>query len=133
MSAFWDHARCEVAIDKVLEVVSGEPVSLRWAQALGRDCGKKGDILMVEVVFPPVTRRAGNKNKSEMNRCLPIWLSGPTSHQPSRRPGEGRYWPRPCPPLIRRCAAPSPGGRRDFVPLPPGEGGRRPGEGRYWP
>src|SRR5208337_1241322 len=28
-----------------------------------------------------------------------------------RRPGEGRYWPRPCPPLIRRCAAPSPGGR----------------------
>jgi len=37
----------------------------------------------VEVVFPPVTRRAGNKNKSEMNRCLPIWLSRPTSHQPT--------------------------------------------------
>src|SRR5208337_3219980 len=46
-------------------------------------CGKKGDILMVEVLFPPVTRRARNKNKSEMNRCLPIWLSRPTSHQPS--------------------------------------------------
>ncbi len=37
---------------------------------------------MVEVLFPPVTRRARNKNKSEMNRCLPIWLSRPTSHQP---------------------------------------------------
>src|SRR5271157_1552580 len=85
MSAFWDHARCEVAIDKVLEVVSGDPVSLRWAQAFGPDCGKKGEILMVEVVFPPVTRRARNKNKSEMNRCLPIWLSRPTSHQPSHR------------------------------------------------
>jgi len=23
------------------------------------------------------------KNKSEMNRCLPIWLSRPTSHQPT--------------------------------------------------
>ena len=43
----------------------------------------KGDILMVEVLFPPVTRRARNKNKSEMNRCLPIWLSRPTSHQPT--------------------------------------------------
>src|SRR5208283_3624609 len=84
--------------DEVLEVVSGDPVSLRWAQAFGADCGKKGDILMVEVVFPPVTRRAGNKNQSAMNRCLPIWLSGPTSHQPSRRPGEGWYWPRRCPP-----------------------------------
>jgi len=73
---------CEVAIDKVLEVVSGDPVSLRWAQALGPDCGKKGDIVMVEVLFPPVTRRARNKNKSEMNRCLPTWLSRPTSHQP---------------------------------------------------
>src|SRR5208283_4662196 len=41
---------------------------------------------MVEVLFPPVTRRAGNKNKSEMNRCLPIWLSRPTSHQPSAIP-----------------------------------------------
>src|SRR5271157_1716053 len=85
MSAFWDHARCEVAIDKVLEVVSGDPVSLRWAQAFGADCGKKGDIVMVEVVFPAVTRRAGNKDKSEMNRCLPIWLSRPTSHQPRPR------------------------------------------------
>jgi len=25
------------------------------------------------------------KNKSEMNRCLPIWLSRPTSHQPRPR------------------------------------------------
>jgi len=41
---------------------------------------------MVEVVFPPVARRAGNKNQSEMKRCLPIWLSGPTSHQPRPRP-----------------------------------------------
>ena len=38
---------------------------------------------MVEVLFPPVTRCARNKNKSEMNRCLSIWLSRPTSHQPS--------------------------------------------------
>ena len=38
---------------------------------------------MVEVLFPPVTRRARNKNKSEMNRCLPIWLSRPASHQPT--------------------------------------------------
>src|SRR5208283_1108154 len=53
---------------------------------------------MVEVVFPPVTRRGGNKKKSEMNGCLPIGLSGPTSHQPIRRPGEGWYWPRRCPP-----------------------------------
>ena len=37
---------------------------------------------MVEVLFPPVTRRARNKNKSEMNRCLSIRLSRPTSHQP---------------------------------------------------
>src|SRR5208337_3057047 len=66
-----------------LEVLSGDPVSLRWAQAFGPDCGKKGDILMVEVLFPPVTRRARNKNKSEMNRCLPVWLSRPTSHQPT--------------------------------------------------
>jgi hypothetical protein len=51
----------------------------RWSSA------RSLDILMVEVPFPPVTRRARNKNKSEMNRCLPIRLSRPTSHQPSTR------------------------------------------------
>ena len=48
----------------------------RWSSA------RSLDLLMVEVLFPPVTRRARNKNKSEMNRCLPIWLSRPTSYQP---------------------------------------------------
>ena len=55
---------CEVTIDKVFEVDSGDPVSLPWALAFGPDCGKKGDILMVEVLFPPVTRRARNKNNN---------------------------------------------------------------------
>ena len=36
-------------IDKVLQVVSVEPVSLRRAQAFPADCGEKGDILMSEV------------------------------------------------------------------------------------
>src|SRR5208283_3983481 len=91
--------------------------------------GKKGDILMVEVVFPPVTRRGGNKKKSEMNGCLPIGLSGPTSHQPSRRPGEGWYWPRRCPPPHPPLRGTFSRREKGFCPLPAGEGGRRPGEG----
>jgi hypothetical protein len=43
------------------------------AQFLTAVDSKKGDILMVEVLFPPVTRRARDKNKSEMIRCLPIY------------------------------------------------------------
>src|SRR5271157_518827 len=82
-------------------------------------CLRADEERMVEVVFPPVTRRGGNKKKSEMNGCLPIGLSGPTSHQPIRRPGEGWYWPRRCPP--------SSAAARHH--LPAGEGGRRPGEG----
>ncbi len=50
-----------------------------------RIAAKRAIILMVEVLFPRVAGRAGKKTKSEMNRCLPIWLSRPTSHQPTLR------------------------------------------------
>ena len=50
---------------------------------------------MVEVLFPPVTQRTRNKKKSEMNRCLSIWLSRPTSHQPTQKQTTKDYKSRP--------------------------------------